>query len=87
MFIFLFQGSDYRVLWGPDSNILVAVSHLLITISCSSNFAIYCFLVSTSKIDFLRKKQPKYLIDFDRFLVVISDRQVSQVLLVSSDLW
>ena len=35
--------------WGPNMNILVSVSHLLITINSSSNFAIYCFKVNYIK--------------------------------------
>ena len=39
-------GSDYTQLWGHNMNIMVSISHLLITVSCSSNFAIYCGMVS-----------------------------------------
>ena len=43
-------GSDYTQLWGHNMNIMVSISHLLITVSCSSNFAIYCGMVSIFKI-------------------------------------
>jgi hypothetical protein len=29
--------------WAPQMNIVVSVSHLLITINCSTNFIIYCY--------------------------------------------
>ena len=35
------SGSD-TFTWGPELTVLVSASHLLITINCSSNFAIYC---------------------------------------------
>ena len=42
-FIFPFlSGREHTQLWGPKMNIVVAVSHVLVTLNCSSNFAIYC---------------------------------------------
>ena len=38
----LLAGVDYSSVWGPKMNILVSTSHLLITVNCSANFAIYC---------------------------------------------
>ena len=35
-------GQDIHSKWGPKMNILVSLSHILITVNCSSNFAIYC---------------------------------------------
>ena len=43
---FTMTGSAVTQLWGHNMNIMVSISHLLITISCSSNFAIYCGMVS-----------------------------------------
>ena len=45
----IIKGSDYKQMWGHDMNIMVSISHLLITFSCSSNFAIYCFKVRILK--------------------------------------
>ena len=39
-------GSDHTKMWSHNMNIMVSISHVLITVSCSSNFAIYCFMVS-----------------------------------------
>ena len=36
------SGREQTQIWGPKMNIVVAVSHVLITLNCSSNFAIYC---------------------------------------------
>ena len=41
----LVAGEPVSEYWGPNMNILVSASHLLITANCSSNFAIYCFKV------------------------------------------
>ena len=41
-YILLTAGREHTQIWGPKMNIMVAVSHLLITINCSSNFSIYC---------------------------------------------
>ena len=40
------SGSDHTKMWSHNMNIMVSISHVLITVSCSSNFAIYCFMVS-----------------------------------------
>ena len=58
--------------WGHELTILVSASHLLVTINCSSNFAIYCAKVTEkNRIDlfiktFLRlpKKHMFYFLDF-----------------------
>ena len=39
-FIYLGKGSLAK--WGNNMNILVSFSHILITVNCSTNFAIYC---------------------------------------------
>ena len=44
------SGDDHRLLWGPKMDILVAISHVLITVGCSSNFVIYCFKVNGNEI-------------------------------------
>ena len=36
--------------WGHELTILVSASHLLVTINCSSNFAIYCAKVTEKRI-------------------------------------
>ena len=38
--ILKYLGNEFR--WGPKMSILVSISHILITVNCSSNFAIYC---------------------------------------------
>ena len=43
--------------WGPNMNILVSTSHLLITVNCSSNFAIYCFKVKYSSISLVLSRR------------------------------
>ena len=43
--IFFCLESNIEQTWGPNMNIVVSLSHLLITINCSANFAIYCYKV------------------------------------------
>ena len=53
-------GRDFQASWSHNMNILVSISHILITVNCSSNFAIYC-----SKV--------KY---FDWFLIVLDKQKL-----------
>ena len=46
---YVILGQDQNHVWGEKMNILVAVSHLLITLNCSCNFAIYCAKVCVKK--------------------------------------
>ena len=46
-YLFFYSGSETAG-WGHELTILVSASHLLVTINCSSNFAIYCAKVCIS---------------------------------------
>ena len=69
MFIALlyFLGNDPKQFWGHKMNMMVALSHVLITLNCSCNFAIYCAkVIGVTAVG---------LMDSDKILELFQDRK------------
>ena len=85
-YMIIWSGSE-TASWGHELTILVSASHLLVTINCSSNFAIYCAKVTeNNKIDlfiktFLRlpKKHMFYFLDFKTRRKIIGCRTANSL--------
>ena len=46
--IIILLGNKLKQTWGNNMNLVVSLSHLLITLNCSANFSIYCYKVGVS---------------------------------------